>query len=238
MHGGPPPPAPAQLGDCSAAPAALSPREPPLRSPVDPDKRLIGRYDSNGSFLYPCRDLYQGWATVMCPQGPDRLLPFGRDWHRRNLEEVWSLAQRHAVPLHVNQWQVSHGITAEQGRYAYIADLMEIARGLDIGWTWWTFLGGGYAGEPWKYGASNIIFKCEAGAACPDGTAGREYSLPGEASVAVHVVADEPVLEAFESVDAFGVSGAGEAPLPPAVAPPLARQPTPPPRTPLPSTRL
>ena len=46
------------------------------------------------------------------------------------------------VPLFINQWEAVHGLTAEQGRYEYIAAVASLAKQYDIGWAWWTWAGG------------------------------------------------------------------------------------------------
>lgn len=42
------------------------------------------------------------------------------------------------VPVFLNQFEAAHGISADNGRYQYISDLLGLLKELDIGWAWWT----------------------------------------------------------------------------------------------------
>ena len=48
-------------------------------------------------------------------------------------------------------------VTNASGRYAYIADLLGLAKELDIGWAWWTWAGGNDGG--WSHGSSEVVFR-------------------------------------------------------------------------------
>jgi len=109
---------------------------------------------------YPCSTLYQGWAEVCATwnvSSPDERIPFDASWHRHNLQTFAApLGTLHRVPLFLNQFEVVHGVSAADGRYSYIQDLLALTRSLDIGWAWWTWAGGSESG--WKHGSSEIIF--------------------------------------------------------------------------------
>ena len=47
-------------------------------------------------------------------------------------------------------------MSATNGRYDYITDLVSLAKELDIGWAWWTWSGGNSDG--WSHGSSEIVF--------------------------------------------------------------------------------
>ena len=111
---------------------------------------------------YPCETLYDGWEKQVCPSwnvsrasDPVR---FDRAWHEHNLRTfALPLRAAHNVPLFMNQFEVVHGVTNASGRYAYIADLLGLAKELDIGWAWWTWAGGNDGG--WSHGSSEVVFR-------------------------------------------------------------------------------
>ena len=83
---------------------------------------------------------------------------FDRAWHEHNLRTfALPLRAAHNVPLFMNQFEVVHGVTNASGRYAYIADLLGLAKELDIGWAWWTWAGGNDGG--WSHGSSEVVFR-------------------------------------------------------------------------------
>ena len=61
------------------------------------------------------------------------------------------------MPLFINQWSVVHGVSAAQGRFAYMRELSAALQALDIGWSWWVWAGGG--GETWAHGSSEFLYR-------------------------------------------------------------------------------
>ena len=111
---------------------------------------------------YSCRLLYTGWEQHVCPtwnvSSPEDMIMFDKAWHAHNLRTfALPLRDRFRVPLLMNQFEVVHGVTDAQGRYAYIADLLSLALEFGIGWGWWTWEGGNSAG--WSHGSSEIVFR-------------------------------------------------------------------------------
>lgn len=61
----------------------------------------------------------------------------------------------------MNQFEVVHGVTAADGRFDYIADLLALAQQLGIGWAWWTWAGGNSDG--WSHGSAEVVFRLPNG---------------------------------------------------------------------------
>ena len=61
----------------------------------------------------------------------------------------------------MNQFEVVHGVSSANGRFAYIEDLVGLTKEMNIGWAWWTLEGGNSGG--WKHGSSEVLFKHDDG---------------------------------------------------------------------------
>lgn len=114
---------------------------------------------------YECLAMYPGWASPQpgqaapcCPDGARANVTFDGAWSDANFGR-WALPVRakHEVPLFVNQWSVVHGVSAAQGRYAFMRDLAASLQRLDIGWSWWVWRGGG--GDTWAHGSSEFVYE-------------------------------------------------------------------------------
>ena len=110
---------------------------------------------------YPCSSLYDGWVEQVCPSWNlsnfDTPIRFDKEWHAHNLRLFAdALREKHSVPVFMNQFEVVHGVSAASGRYAYIDDLLSLAKDLDLGWAWWTWSGGNPDG--WSHGSSEVVF--------------------------------------------------------------------------------
>lgn len=133
---------------------------------------LVDAIPSYGSqHSYSCKDLYSGWVTQVCPTwnitSPATQIPFDKAWHDHNLRTfALPLRSRHQVPIFLNQFEVVHGVTEANGRYAYIEDLLTLTRQYGIGWAWWTWEGGNSKG--WSHGSSEIVFRWPNGTVMVD----------------------------------------------------------------------
>ena len=138
------------------------PKKPPEGKPsISP----VPQYPAN----YSCVDLIGPWAYGAWPTNPSQpacannatptaQVGFDATWHAANFGH-WAAAlrDRAQVPVFLNQWTVHHGVTAEQGRFAYMSDVARELRRLEIGWAWWVWRGSGGAGFP-KYGSSGFVW--------------------------------------------------------------------------------
>ena len=108
--------------------------------------------------VYACSALFPGWVDQLCPQGAASNVSFDANWSRANLAH-YALPVRAAsdVPLFINQWAVVHGVSAAQGRYAFMDDFSALLQQLGIGWTWWVFRGGG--ADTWAHGSSEFVYQ-------------------------------------------------------------------------------
>lgn len=125
----------------------------------DPDDWAFGR-DSVPQYpgIYPCSTLFPGWTGRCCPGGQGNInITFNASWNNNQFSK-FALPVRDTfnVPIFVNQWGVVHGVSAEQGRYEYMKDVTALLKNLDIGWTWWTWRGGG--GTGWAHGSFEILY--------------------------------------------------------------------------------
>jgi hypothetical protein len=111
----------------------------------------------------PTQPIPYNTSKNVCPdphrQG-DQTVGFNSSWHQQNFAN-WAVAlRRHAdVPVVVNQWEVSYGVSAAEGRYIFMSDVARELQRLDIGWAWWVWRGGGQpvdgsSGFVWNEGAS------------------------------------------------------------------------------------
>jgi len=130
----------------------------------NPDSYVFGTSSTLTQYnaSYPCKDLYAGWSQVCHTWGvqklTDRIL-FDRAWHEHNVATfLVPIMQQHQVPIFANQWLAVHGLTAEQGRYEYMADVMSVLENHGIGWAWWTYIGGDDGGQ-WKHGSSELVYR-------------------------------------------------------------------------------
>ena len=129
----------------------------------NPDGYVFGTSSEVTSYgeSYPCQSLYAGWAQVCSSWrlAPHEPLAFNRAWHEHNIETfIQPVQQKHRVPVLANQWLAVHGLTAAQGRYSYLSDVMGVLEERQLGWAWWTFIGGDPGGE-WKHGSSEVVFR-------------------------------------------------------------------------------
>ena len=146
-----------------------------LDHPVNSGPALRYLYHCNLEFTSPCKLLYAGWSEV-CRTWPglqklDDPIVFDKAWHEHNIATfITSIQIKHQVPIFANQWLAVHGLTRSQGRYDYMADLMQVLEAADIGWAWWTFIGGD-AGGQWKNGSSEIVYRKPDGSTMLDNDA-------------------------------------------------------------------
>jgi hypothetical protein len=128
-----------------------------------PDAFVFGKTGSGAvptyGQSYPCATLYSGWVKKVCPTWhAGGNIPFNASWHAHNFATyVETLQQTYNVPVFMNQFEVVHGITEAHGRFAYVEDLLRVARGHGVGFAWWTWAGGNDKG--WSHGSSEIVFR-------------------------------------------------------------------------------
>lgn len=54
-------------------------------------------------------------------------MTFDYAWNENNIKNwVVTLRDKHNVPVYMNQWNAVHGISTEEGRERYIADVAKI----------------------------------------------------------------------------------------------------------------
>jgi hypothetical protein len=125
----------------------------------DPDKYV---FSESGVAKYPgvyaCDEVYKGWATAEnCPDGSKADTTFDATWHDRNFQRwIVPIKEKFNVPIFVNQWEVVHAVTADRGRFLYMADVAKKLQDLGVGWAWWIFRGGG---DDWSGGSSELVFQ-------------------------------------------------------------------------------
>lgn len=129
----------------------------------NPDSFVFGK-DELPSYnaTYPCKDLYKGWSQVCRTWGVQTLrdpIRFDRAWHQHNVDTFLAPIQRkYQVPLLANQWEAVHGLSRAAGRFEYMADFMDVMEQAHVHWAWWTYIGGD-AGDQWKHGSSEVVYR-------------------------------------------------------------------------------
>jgi hypothetical protein len=95
----------------------------------NPDKYIFNEDVDTYPGTYKCNRLYKGWVLQNCPGGNgDADIQFDADWHENNFKK-WAVTFRdkYNVPVYMNQWNVVHGVKAEEGREQYIADVARLS---------------------------------------------------------------------------------------------------------------
>mgnify|MGYP002632450288 CR=1 FL=1 len=147
--------------------STLIPRNPNVIYTFDyfnPDSYVFGTSDEVAHYnqSYPCQALYKGWSQVCHTWGVKTLsdpILFDRGWHAHNVATFLTpIQQKYSVPILANQWLAVHGLTREAGRYDYMSDFMSVMESAHVSWAWWTYIGGD-AGDQWKHGSSEVVYK-------------------------------------------------------------------------------
>lgn len=100
-----------------------------------------------GQMPTPSQPIPYNTSVNVCPdphQQGNQMVSFNKLWHQQNFVK-WAVALRThaAVPVIVNQWEVSHGVSSAEGRFRFMSDVASELQRLDIGWAWWVWRGGG-----------------------------------------------------------------------------------------------